>query len=563
MAKKIILSALILIILVVGGGYFGRNVILKSYLVRRINKVTGGETTIGNVNFKPFDNFLGINNIKVSTKNDKNKNLVSIENVKVDYLLSFSTKELEITNASIFGAKLSDNENEEGIPKAESIRKEASSADTLQLTNKKAINQELENLLSSQYNLFKENLKLNEEQIKKDLDQIEKSSEFEETKKIIEEILNSKNPLVIFEKNSEELQRIKNSVKNLADSFKRERKKADDLLKNYDIDFEGDMNDRFKSYIAMGKEGIRNFDFVLNEYLNEEHEPKLYQGVLAYKEFIQEVKKFKVDKTLSKDNWKIDIKSLLLTLNAYGMDFNGEITGVSNRFSEKVDDVNFRLVAIEAPGENDTTATSVNNGVIEGKLSLNDLYGQILVNIPNGKLENFDNVQDYVSDGSFGLNATIILNDENVNIVGNGNLQNMQLTSKVFSDKLKLDFFLLEEAFLSIIKEINVENVKYSYDSSSRKVEVITNLGQRFLAQLDSNDGQLEKEIFENLKNSSQEKIKEYKELIEKDKYTSREAIEKELNLKSKDIEKMNKVLDKIRMKDKKGILDKILEKFD
>ena len=567
MIKKIILSIFLLAIFLVCGGYFARNMVLKYYIASETSKIIDKNIIIEEVNFNPFKRLVEISNINILDNNDENTVLASIENIRIDYLLSLSAKEIEITNASVFGAKLINNTNPditgEAAQIAEPVNNNLVPVDNLQPNIKTLINDQLDDLLSIQYGLVNEMLKLNEEEVKKGLDQIVGSQEFEEAQKNIVEILNSGNPFVLFEKNTDDLHQMKSSIRNLADSFKRERVKADSLLKDYDFNFEKSVNDAFESYISLGKGGIKNFDLLLNEYLNLEYEPQINQGVLVYENFILKLKYLKADESSTKNNWKFDIKSLLLTLNAYGMDFNGEISGISNKFHEDLDNVIFRLVAIEAPGERSTTVASLNNGVIDGQFNINDLSGHIFVNIPNGKLNNFDSAQNYMNESSFGLNASIILTNENIYITGTGDVHNMRLAPEVLNGKLKLDLFLLDETFLSLVEEISIDNAQYSYDSTIRKIEVITDLGQRILEQLESNDNRLEKEILKKLGDFSREKIESYNRLIEEDKNSSRMKFEEILDLKSKDIEKMNEVLDKIRTNDKKGVLDRFLERLD
>lgn len=563
MVKKVIISISLIIVLLISGGYLGRNIILKKYIENKIGDSMDEKVTIKDINFKPFSKYLEINELKISNKKDANKNLVIIEMIKMNYEMSITKKELNIIDASVFGVKLMTDVAEKRDIKEKSNTENGLNKASIE-ESKEIVNNEINKILESKYSDLKDKLAIDRKQIEGELDSLEKSPEYIETKKNIDEIFKSKNPLVIFEKNPEDIENLKKSVEKFSKLLSSERDKYEKILDKYNVkkEFDEEIEKKLSVEIARGKEGIRDFDIIFNDYLNKEYEPKIYEIVVKYQEFVKKIKKLKSQESTSRNNWKFEMENLLVTLNAYDMDFNGEITGISNKFSDDMEGIVFRLVGMESINENLEAVASINNGVIEGKINLNDAKGQIMINIPEGKLEHFDNIKNYINDGYFGLNASVILDGENIIVSGGGNLQKMELTPKIISEQLKVDVFFLDGLFLSLIKEIDVDNIKYSYTSIDRKINVNSNLGVKILTELEKDDKKLEKEIIQKLKQQAEVKIKEYEQSLENDKGIIKEDIIKAFELQSGDIERMNKVLERVKIKDKNGILDKILKKF-
>ncbi|MGF6905520.1 hypothetical protein [Fusobacterium sp. PH5-44] len=563
MLKKGIILMLLIIILVTGAGYLGRNIILKKYIENKVEMITGEKVTIKKVSFQPFAEHLEINDIKISNEKNENKDLMTIETVKVNYKMSILKKTLNVLDSSIFGVNLMPAMEEKRDLTQKTTAENGLNKDSLE-ESKKIVNDEINKILTSKYSKLKEKFEIDKKQIEEELKSLGKSTEYIETKKNVDEIFKSKNPLAIFEKNPVELENLKKSVEKLSKLLSSEKDRYEKSLNKYNIkkEFDDEINKKLSIDIAIGKEGIKNFDALFNTYLNEQYEPKVYEVVKKYQEFVRKIKELKIQESTNKSGWKFEISNLLVTLNAYEMDFNGSITGISNKFSDNMEEIIFRLVGIESISEDLETVGSVNNGVIEGKINLNDMKGQITINIPEGKLEHFDNIKNYINDGYFGINGSIVLDDENITISGDGNLQKMELTPKIISEQLKVDIFFLEGLFLGMIKETSVDDIKYSYNSVDRKIIVNSNLGIKILTELEKDDKKLEKEIIQKLKQQVEEKVKEYVKQLEDDKSVIKKDVKKSFEHEFVDIERMNKVLERIKIKDKNGILDRILKKF-
>ena len=191
-------------------------------------------------------------------------------------------------------------------------------------------------------------------------------------------------------------------------------------------------------------------------------------------------------------------------------------------------------------------------------MDLNKIQGKINVKIPNFNfkdLEDMEALHKYVEEGEASLDKEVLLSRDNIDIIGDVEIQDMSLNSDEITGKLNIDSPLLKAMINPLLKDLRSGNVKYSYNSLDEKLVVESDLSQEIMNILNDKDGSVKKKIVEDMIKEGKEEIKNYRDTLDKDNQNSLEELEEKLNEKSKYLDKVQEILDKFNIG---GILDNI-----
>jgi len=161
----------------------------------------------------------------------------------------------------------------------------------------------------------------------------------------------------------------------------------------------------------------------------------------------------------------------------------------------------------------------------------------------------------YVEEGEASLDKEVLLSRDNIDIIGDVEIQDMSLNSDEITGKLNIDSPLLKAMINPLLKDLRSGNVKYSYNSLDEKLVVESDLSQEIMNILNDKDGSVKKKIVEDMIKEGKEEIKNYRDTLDKDNQNSLEELEEKLNEKSKYLDKVQEILDKFNIG---GILDNI-----
>jgi len=205
-----------------------------------------------------------------------------------------------------------------------------------------------------------------------------------------------------------------------------------------------------------------------------------------------------------------------------------------------------------------TADSDISHGEAYGYIDLNKIQGKINVKIPNFNfkdLEDMEALHKYVEEGEASLDKEVLLSRDNIDIIGDVEIQDMSLNSDEITGKLNIDSPLLKAMINPLLKDLRSGNVKYSYNSLDEKLVVESDLSQEIMNILNDKDGSVKKKIVEDMIKEGKEEIKNYRDTLDKDNQNSLEELEEKLNEKSKYLDKVQEILDKFNIG---GILDNI-----
>ena len=105
--KKIIGFIFLFFIFLIAGTFLAKDFILKEILERKLSKINNAPVTIQRVHLSPFDNYITVENIKISSTLNSENIFISIDELKsyysVDYLNKVvSFNDTEISNITFF-----------------------------------------------------------------------------------------------------------------------------------------------------------------------------------------------------------------------------------------------------------------------------------------------------------------------------------------------------------------------------------------------------------------------------------------------------------------------------
>jgi hypothetical protein len=573
MTKKLFLKIMIILIILLFTVYYGRNKIVEILLEKKLTSINHSKVEIGKVDFRPFSDFISISKVEISSKNDNKINAASIREIKINYKLQISEKKVIITDSSLIGVELltiKNNESKKTTDSNEPKKNTESIGDSTLPIDKNQLEEILKKeIIEKQYNKLKEQLGINNDKLKNKLSEVKKSEQYKEVKKNFEKVFSLEDPLKIFDKDDKDVENLKKSAKDLISQLEKEKKVAADEIKQLtDKDkFKKYLEDGLKDLIDEQENKIKDFDLILSEYLTKKYEKELYDLVLMYRDYLSNLKEMKDLDAKNDDTWEVTIKKMIITVKAYGLDFSGEINEISSRISNNKDDITVRLTAWE----------DENNAIIDGKINLKNLIGNVYLNVPNAKFEKMPEINEYIKTGNFGLSSNLVLDNENIDISGNFRAQNIVLSREAIENQVEFKLPLFNEMVVPVIKNVKIDNAKYSYDSVKRQIEIKSELAQKILSEINKNNGALKKALIKDVIDKSHFEIEKYADVLGADKKEYEEIIENLTNGEIKTIADLVEKLDKneikkildtkdvkkiLDSKDGKKLLDKILKKL-
>lgn len=564
MKKK--LSLIIgIIIVILGGVYFSKNYIIKKVLENKLTEINKGKVDIGKVNFSPFSKKIIIDNIDFTSRKDGMKNFISIGRFETDYDIYFKDKKVLVSRADFSDVKFmttrkyngstgfvveeenrvvinqnsSDEQKDEGVQDLEELIKARA------MINKMT----LKNILQSQYEIAENTLKEKKEYWEQKINKLEKTPEYMILKQNYEKISQEKNPLKII--------RMEKEIKNMVTSFKflsKELLKDRESMKN---DFKNivNINDMDKNLeqavnelVGRGEFVITDLDSVINFYLNEIYGEKIKNMVIKYRNIMREVELRRDEDRVIQDKWEIFAEEISIKSNIYGIELNGGIKNISSRLSKNKTNIELYLIA----------DSEISHGEAYGYIDLNKIQGKIDINISNfdfKDLEDMEALHRYVNGGEGSLVKEILLSRDNIDIIGDVEIQDMSLNGEEITGKLNIKEPLLKTMITPLLKDIRSGNIHYEYNSIDEKLVIKSDLSQEIMDILNAKDGSVKKKIIEDMLKEGKEEIKNYKDIFEQNNKDTLGELENNLDEKSKYLDKVQEILDKFNIG---GILDNI-----
>lgn len=292
--KKIGMGVLGAFVILLGGAYLSKDLIVKYILEEKLTELNKGKVDIGSVDFSPFSKRIVVKDIDFTSQRDGMKNFVTIGEFNADYDVYISDKKVLISEAHIIKFDFLTDRKTDGSIDGNFNKKPLDAyqvvipADTEESKNKIVKNIEssyldqirindlsLNNILKSEYeknnSLLDEKKNYWETRIK----EIENGVEFKEIRKNLKKVSNLKNPLDIF-KMDREVKEILQSAKALNEklSVEKEQMKLDlqDMKNSPEMKFSVDNG--IEKFVKNGEIVIKDLDTLINIYLNQVYEKK-------------------------------------------------------------------------------------------------------------------------------------------------------------------------------------------------------------------------------------------------------------------------------------------------
>lgn len=534
--KKIITYLVAGIIILIVGVYAARNIIVKNILEKKLTEINKGKVDIGKVEFSPFKKRIVVRDIEATSQRNSMKNFITVKEFNADYDVYISDKKVLISEAHIINVDFFTDRKTDGnigmkekttldasqvlVPDDEEKNKEVlvTEIENSYLNSMKLNDLNLENILKSEYEknnkLLEEKRNYWETRIK----EIEKGSEFKSIRENLKKVTTLKNPLDIF-KMDREVKNIIESAKILNEQLKDEKEQIrldlEDMKNSPELKFSVEKS--VESFVQNGEIAIKDLDSLVNIYLNEVYEKKIYEIVVKYREVLKEIELRKNEDLQQKDKWEVYVEKIDLTSELYGFSLNGELNNISSRLSKNEDNVTFFL-----NGEKKDS-----HGKIDGYFNVNTLEGYINIDISKVDLEELKEFNEYILGGSAGLSQKTVLSRNDIVIKGNLNIHNMNLNAQKITDSLNIKIPLLKDMIIPLLCDVKNGDISYNYNSNTRRVTVKSNLSEKILQVLNDKDGYWKKKIIQDMKQNSEKEIAKYEGLLK--------AKEEEIRKKSED----------------------------
>ena len=306
--KKIITYLVAGIIILIVGVYAARNIIVKNILEKKLTEINKGKVDIGKVEFSPFKKRIVVRDIEATSQRNSMKNFITVKEFNADYDVYISDKKVLISEAHIINVDFFTDRKTDGnigmkekttldasqvlVPDDEEKNKEVlvTEIENSYLNSMKLNDLNLENILKSEYEknnkLLEEKRNYWETRIK----EIEKGSEFKSIRENLKKVTTLKNPLDIF-KMDREVKNIIESAKILNEQLKDEKEQIrldlEDMKNSPELKFSVEKS--VESFVQNGEIAIKDLDSLVNIYLNEVYEKKIYEIVVKYREVLKEI----------------------------------------------------------------------------------------------------------------------------------------------------------------------------------------------------------------------------------------------------------------------------------
>lgn len=564
MKKKIGIAVGILVVLL-GGVYFSKDYIIKKVLENKLTEINKGKVDIGSVDFSPFSKKIVIEDIDITSRKDGMKNFISIGKFETDYDIYFKDKKVLVSRADFSDVKFMTPRDSDGstgyvVEEKNDVvidktgveeKKNDGVQDLEELIRARAMvnKMTLQNMLQLQYEEIEGKLKEKREYWNGKIEELEKTPEYMILKQNYEKISQEKNPLKIIRMEKE----IKNMVaafKTLSKEFLSDRKAMKEDFKSVlsANDMDKKLETTVNELVGRGEFVINDLDSIINYYLNEIYGEKIKDMVVKYRNVMREVELRKDEDAKLQDKWEVFAEEIAVNSKIYGIELKGGIKNISSRLSRNKTNIGIYL----------TADSDISHGEAYGYIDLNKIQGKINVKIPNFNfkdLEDMEVLHKYVEEGEASLDKEVLLSRDNIDIIGDVEIQDMSLNSDEITGKLNIDSPLLKAMINPLLKDLRSGNVKYSYNSLDEKLVVESDLSQEIMNILNDKDGSVKKKIVEDMIKEGKEEIKNYRDTLDKDNQNSLEELEEKLNEKSKYLDKVQEILDKFNIG---GILDNI-----
>lgn len=564
MKKKIGIAVGILVVLL-GGVYFSKDYIIKKVLENKLTEINKGKVDIGSVDFSPFSKKIVIEDIDITSRKDGMKNFISIGKFETDYDIYFKDKKVLVSRADFSDVKFMTPRDSDGstgyvVEEKNDVvidktgveeKKNDGVQDLEELIRARAMvnKMTLQNMLQLQYEEIEGKLKEKREYWNGKIEELEKTPEYMILKQNYEKISQEKNPLKIIRMEKE----IKNMVaafKTLSKEFLSDRKAMKEDFKSVLSvnDMDKKLETTVNELVGRGEFVINDLDSIINYYLNEIYGEKIKDMVVKYRNVMREVELRRDEDAKLQDKWEVFAEEIAVNSKIYGIELKGGIKNISSRLSRNKTNIGIYL----------TADSDISHGEAYGYIDLNKIQGKINVKIPNFNfkdLEDMEALHKYVEEGEASLDKEVLLSRDNIDIIGDVEIQDMSLNSDEITGKLNIDSPLLKAMINPLLKDLRSGNVKYSYNSLDEKLVVESDLSQEIMNILNDKDGSVKKKIVEDMIKEGKEEIKNYRDTLDKDNQNSLEELEEKLNEKSKYLDKVQEILDKFNIG---GILDNI-----
>lgn len=564
MKKKIGIAVGILVVLL-GGVYFSKDYIIKKVLENKLTEINKGKVDIGSVDFSPFSKKIVIEDIDITSRKDGMKNFISIGKFETDYDIYFKDKKVLVSRADFSDVKFMTPRDSDGstgyvVEEKNDVvidktgveeKKNDGVQDLEELIRARAMvnKMTLQNMLQLQYEEIEGKLKEKREYWNGKIEELEKTPEYMILKQNYEKISQEKNPLKII-RMEKEIKNIVAAFKTLSKEFLSDRKAMKEDFKSVLSvnDMDKKLETTVNELVGRGEFVINDLDSIINYYLNEIYGGKIKDMVVKYRNVMREVELRKDEDAKLQDKWEVFAEEITVNSKIYGIELKGGIKNISSRLSRNKTNIGIYL----------TADSDISHGEAYGYIDLNKIQGKINVKIPNFNfkdLEDMEALHKYVEEGEASLDKEVLLSRDNIDIIGDVEIQDMSLNSDEITGKLNIDSPLLKAMINPLLKDLRSGNVKYSYNSLDEKLVVESDLSQEIMNILNDKDGSVKKKIVEDMIKEGKEEIKNYRDTLDKDNQNSLEELEEKLNEKSKYLDKVQEILDKFNIG---GILDNI-----
>ena len=553
------------------GVYAARNIIVKNILEKKLTEINKGKVDIGKVEFSPFKKRIVVRDIEATSQRNSMKNFITVKEFNADYDVYISDKKVLISEAHIINVDFFTDRKTDGnigmkekttldasqvlVPDDEEKNKEVlvTEIENSYLNSMKLNDLNLENILKSEYEknnkLLEEKRNYWETRIK----EIEKGSEFKSIRENLKKVTTLKNPLDIF-KMDREVKNIIESAKILNEQLKDEKEQIrldlEDMKNSPELKFSVEKS--VESFVQNGEIAIKDLDSLVNIYLNEVYEKKIYEIVVKYREVLKEIELRKNEDLQQKDKWEVYVEKIDLTSELYGFSLNGELNNISSRLSKNEDNVTFFL-----NGEKKDS-----HGKIDGYFNVNTLEGYINIDISKVDLEELKEFNEYILGGSAGLSQKTVLSRNDIVIKGNLNIHNMNLNAQKITDSLNIKIPLLKDMIIPLLCDVKNGDISYNYNSNTRRVTVKSNLSEKILQVLNDKDGYWKKKIIQDMKQNSEKEIAKYEELLKAKEEEIRKKSEDGLEIQINELSKIEEQINFLKSKNKKDILNELFKRF-
>ena len=570
--KKIGLGVIGTLIILVGGVYFSKDIIVKYILEEKLTEINKGKVDIGSVDFSPFNKRIVVKDIDFTSQRNGMKNFITIGEFNADYDVYIPDKKVLISEAHIIKFDFLTDRKTDGsidgnfnkkpldayqiiIPANTEEKKDqiVKNIENSYLDQIRINDLSLNNILKSEYDRSNSLLDEKKNYWETRIKEIEDGAEFKEIRRNLKKVSSLKNPLDIF-KMDREVKGILQSAKTLNEklSIEKEQLKLDlqDMKNSPELQFSVDKG--IENFVTNGEIVIKDLDTLVNIYLNQVYEKKMYELVVKYREVVKELELRKEEDKKEINKWELYIEELDITSDTYGFMLNGEVHNISSRLSRNTENISFML----------TGDKNQSHGKMDGYVNIDVPEGYTNIDIQKVDLDELKEFNDYINGGTAAMAQKTILSKEDIIISGNLNINNMNLNGRSIVDTMNLKMPLLKEMIIPLLSEVKNGKISYGYDSQTRKVYVKSNLSKEITKILNSNNGYWKKKISEDLKKASESEILKYEKLLREKEEEIRKVSEENLNIQIGELEKIDEQIKYLKSKNKKDILNDLFQRF-